>query len=204
LVKAAGGLLLKEDAYLASRAELSAFLEGVEKRAFRQAMYTLRNEETALDVVQDAMLKLSVSYGDRPCTEFPMLFQRILRNAVHDVLRRQKVRSAWVSLFSSLFRDAGDGDDDDPLDRLMPDASRADVHTPHGDYERTSVMAAIEREIARLPLRQREAFIMRYWEEMDIAETAAAMGCSEGSVKTHCSRATQTLAAALKARGIEL
>lgn len=204
MVKAASGLPLKEDARLASRAELSAFLEGIEKRAFKQAMYTLRNEETALDVVQDAMLKLSVSYGDRPCAEFPMLFQRILRNAVHDVLRRQKVRNAWVTLFSSLFGNADDGDDGDPLDRLMPEAARADAHTPHGDYERASVMRAIEREIARLPLRQREAFIMRYWEEMDIAETAAAMGCSEGSVKTHCSRATQTLAAALKARGIVL
>ncbi|MBI1905086.1 MAG: RNA polymerase sigma factor [Rhodocyclales bacterium] len=188
---------------MASRAELSAFLEGVERRAFKQAMYTLRNEETALDVVQDAMLKLSVSYGERPCSEFPMLFQRILRNAVHDVLRRQKVRNAWVTMFSALFSDA-DGDDGDPLERLTLDASRTDARTPHGDYERASVMQAIEREIARLPLRQREAFIMRYWEEMDIAETAAAMGCSEGSVKTHCSRATQTLAAALKARGIVL
>ena len=164
-------------------------------------MYTLRNEETALDVVQDAMLKLSVSYGERPCTEFPMLFQRILRNAVHDVLRRQKVRNAWVTLFSSMFSDA---DDDDPLERLMVDASCTDASTPHGDFERASVMKAIEREIGRLPQRQREAFIMRYWEEMDIAETAAAMGCSEGSVKTHCSRATQTLATALRAKGIVL
>lgn len=201
MVKVASGLLFKEDVHLASKSELSAFLEGVEKRAFRQVMYTLRNEETALDVVQDAMLKLSVSYGDRPCTEFPMLFQRILRNATHDVLRRQKVRNKWVTLFSTLFKDA---DEDDPLDRLMADTSHTDVHTPHGDYERASVMQAIEREIARLPQRQREAFIMRYWEEMDIAETAAAMGCSAGSVKTHCSRATQTLAAALKAKGIVL
>lgn len=201
MVKAASGLLFKEDARLASRSELSAFLEGVEKRAFRQVMYTLRNEETALDVVQDAMLKLSVSYGDRPCTEFPMLFQRILRNATHDVLRRQKVRNMWVTLFSALFKDP---DEDDPLDRLMSDASRTETNTPHGEYERSSVMQAIEREIARLPQRQREAFVMRYWEEMDIAETAAAMGCSEGSVKTHCSRATQTLAAALKAKGIVL
>lgn len=164
-------------------------------------MYTLRNHETALDVVQDAMLKLSVSYGDRPCSEFPMLFQRILRNAMHDVLRRQKVRNTWMTLFSALFRDTDEGD---PLDRLVADASHVDTHTPHGEYERSSVMQAIEREIARLPQRQREAFVMRYWEEMDIAETAAAMGCSEGSVKTHCSRATQTLAAALRVKGIVL
>lgn len=167
-------------------------------------MYTLRNEETALDVVQDAMLKLSVSYADRPCSEFPVLFQRILRNATHDVLRRQKVRHTWVTLFSALFGSGDHPDDSDPLDRLMSDSGTSGADTPHGNYERDSVIQAIEREIARLPQRQREAFVMRYWEEMDIAETAAAMGCSEGSVKTHCSRATQTLAAALRAKGIVL
>jgi RNA polymerase sigma-70 factor (ECF subfamily) len=62
----------------------------------------------------------------------------------------------------------------------------------------------IEAEIQKLPARQREAFLMRYWQDMDVAETAAAMGCSEGSVKTHCSRATHTLADALRAKGIKL
>lgn len=151
------------------------------------------------------MLKLTVSYGARPQAEFPMLFQRILRNVIYDALRRQKVRNAWITLLSSFT--SGD-DDSDPLDTLLAnsdansDATLAD--TPHGQYERAATLAAIEREIARLPNRQREAFLMRYWEEMDISETAAAMGCSEGSVKTHCSRATHTLAAALKAKGIVL
>ncbi len=192
-----------KDYQLASRAELSTFLEGVERRAFKHAVYTLRNDDAALDAVQDAMLKLSVSYGHRPADEFPRLFQRILRNVIYDMLRRQKVRGHWTTTFSELFRDA-DGDEDaaDPLDTLLAEQDDHDAQTPHRLHERARIMAAIEQEVARLPLRQREAFLMRYWEEMDIAETAAAMGCSEGSVKTHCSRATRTLAAALKAKGI--
>ncbi len=187
---------------LASRAELSSFLEDVEKRAFKQAVYALRNEEAALDAVQDAMLKLSASYGDRPCDEFPMLFQRILRNVIYDAMRRRKVRNTWVSLFSALT--GADDPDADPLEMLGAGTDPDGRDTPHGRLEQARTLQVIEREIARLPARQREAFLMRYWEEMDIAETAAAMGCSEGSVKTHCSRATQTLAAALKARGVEL
>jgi RNA polymerase sigma-70 factor (ECF subfamily) len=191
-----------KDLQLASRAELSAFLEGVERRAFKHAVYALRNDEASLDAVQDAMLKLSASYGDRPAAELPMLFHRILQNVIYDALRRQKVRNTWTTLLSSF---TGDGEDaDDPLDTLFADSDAANANTPHGKFEQASVMAAIEREIARLPNRQREAFLMRYWEEMDISETAAAMGCSEGSVKTHCSRATQTLSAALKAKGIVL
>ncbi|NMG54516.1 RNA polymerase sigma factor [Aromatoleum aromaticum] len=187
---------------MASRVELSTFLEGVEKRAFKQAVYALRTDEAALDAVQDAMLKLSVSYADRPPAELPLLFQRILQNVIYDALRRQKVRNAWTTLLSSFT--SGADDDSDPLDTLTADSDAAHAGTPHAQFERARMMAAIEREIARLPNRQREAFLLRYWEEMDISETAAAMGCSEGSVKTHCSRATQTLAAALKAKGIVL
>ena len=95
-----------------------------------------------------------------------------------------------------------DEDEADALDILTADSDAANADAPHRQFERARTLAAIEREIARLPNRQREAFLMRYWEEMDISETAAAMGCSEGSVKTHCSRATQALAAALKAKGI--
>lgn len=186
---------------LASRAELSAFLAGVERRAFKHAVFALRDDDAALDAVQDAMLKLSVSYGDRPADEFPMLFQRILQNVIHDVRRRQKVRNRWVSLFSALFPDDG-ADAGDALDALGAQDTSLSGAPPHEACERAQVMAAIEREIARLPARQREAFLMRYWEELDIAETAAVMGCSEGSVKTHCSRATKTLAAALEAKGI--
>ncbi|HRP74453.1 MAG TPA: RNA polymerase sigma factor [Rhodocyclaceae bacterium] len=201
--KAAARFLQVKDHQLASRAELSAFLEGVERRAFKHALYTLRNEEAALDAVQDAMLKLSVSYGQRPANEFPRLFQRILSNVIYDMLRRQKVRSHWITAFADIFRSADDEEGAaDPLETLRTDQADANAQTPHGLHEQARIMAAIEQEVARLPHRQREAFLMRYWEEMDIAETAAAMGCSEGSVKTHCSRATRTLAAALRAKGI--
>jgi len=186
---------------LASRSELSAFLEGVERRAFKQAVYAVRDEEAALDIVQDAMLRLAEKYGHRPSGELPLLFHRIMQNAIRDWFRRQKVRSLWTTLFSSLGgRD--DEDDQDPLDTL----ASLDAHAPSGreGLEQRQVIEIIEQELAKLPARQREAFIMRYWEELDVAETARAMGCSEGSVKTHCSRATHALAAALKARGITL
>ncbi len=148
------------------------------------------------------MLKLSARYSERPAEEFPMLFQRILHNAILDAHRRSRVRRLWVSPLSAFAGEAEDGDD--PLDTLVDTRAEAEAETPHAQFERKHVLAAIEQEIARLPLRQREAFLMRYWEEMNIAETAEAMGCSEGSVKTHCSRATHALATALKAKGIVL
>ena len=148
------------------------------------------------------MLRLAEKYGDRESTEWPMLFQRILQNAIRDYYRRSKVRSLWTTLFSS-FTNADD-EDEDPLETIFGDAGSDDPTTPHRNAERMQLLGIIEKEISRLPPRQREAFLMRYWEDMDIAETAAAMGCTEGSVKTHCSRASHTLAAALKAKGIEL
>jgi RNA polymerase sigma-70 factor, ECF subfamily len=153
--------------------------------------------------VQDAMMKLAEKYGNRPAEELPLLFQRILQNATRDFFRRQKVRSTWTTVFSALFSKHED-DDTDPLETLSAadDSNRAE--SPAQELERSQVIALISEEIEKLPARQREAFLLRYWEEMDVAETAAVMGCSEGSVKTHCSRATHTLAGALRARGIEL
>jgi len=187
---------------LASRSELSAFLAGVERRAFKQAVFAVRDEEAALDIVQDAMLRLSERYGDRAPAELPPLFQRILQNAIRDWFRRQKVRSLWTTLFSSL--GAREDDDQDPLETLRAAGASNPVETPADQLARSQVIEIIEEEISRLPPRQRQAFLMRYWEELDVAETARAMGCSEGSVKTHCSRAAHALAAALKARGITL
>lgn len=174
----------------------------MERRAYKQALFAVRNEDTALDIVQDAMLKLAEKYGDKPAEELPMLFQRILQNTIRDFYRRQKVRSLWMTPLSALA--SADDADADPLETLEVEnrSKRADI--PHAQLEQSQVLAIIEKEIKKLPPRQREAFLMRYWEDMDIAETAAAMGCSEGSVKTHCSRATHTLAVALKAKGIEL
>lgn len=186
---------------LATRLQLSDFLASVERRAFKQALFAVRDEDVALDVVQDSMLKLSEKYGHRPQEELPLLFQRILQNTIRDHYRRQKVRSTWTTLLSSF--SSGEDDDSDPLETLQG-ATESNLGNPHGDLEQSQVIAIIEKEIEKLPARQREAFLLRYWEDLDIAETATAMGCSEGSVKTHCSRATHTLAAALKAKGITL
>ena len=162
----------------------------------------MRDEQAALDVVQDAMLRLAESYGDRPVAELPMLFQRILQNAIRDWFRRQKVRSTWITPFSSLLPGRGEDEDRDPLETLAEAGESNPAELPPARLERSQLIEIIEQEIAKLPARQREAFLMRYWEELDVAETARAMGCSEGSVKTHCSRAAHALAAALRARGV--
>ena len=194
--------LTPEESPLPSRLELSDFLASVEKRAFKQALFAVRNEESALDIVQDAMMKLAEKYGDKPVEELPMLFQRILQNVIRDYYRRQKVRSMWTTLLSAF---SGTEDDEhDPLETIESADSEHKSESPQAQLEQRQTLVVIEKEIEKLPPRQREAFLMRYWEEMDIAETAAAMGCSEGSVKTHCSRATHTLAAALAAKGITL
>ncbi|MCM5572060.1 RNA polymerase sigma factor [Burkholderiaceae bacterium FT117] len=187
---------------MATRQELSDFLESAERRAFRQAVFAVRDEELALDLVQDAMLRLVEKYADRPAPELPLLFQRILQNAVTDHFRRQKVRNLWTTLLSSLSSDGDDEDDRDVLESLEADPSTSLGRDGAANVERDQILAIIDEEIRKLPARQREAFLLRYWEDMDVAETAAIMGCSEGSVKTHCSRANHALAAALKARGI--
>jgi RNA polymerase sigma-70 factor, ECF subfamily len=191
----------KRDGLLASRNELSDFLISVERRAFKQALFAVRDEEAALDIVQDAMAKLAEKYGAKPAAELPLLFQRILQNTIRDYYRRQKVRSLWTTLFSALA--PGADEDYDPLETLESDGdSKQDG--PHERLERAQIVEFVEKELQKLPARQREAFVLRYWEELDVAETAAVMGCSEGSVKTHCSRAAHALASALRAKGIEL
>ncbi len=165
-------------------------------------MFAVRNEESALDIVQDSMMKLAEKYGDRPAEEFPMLFQRIVQNTIRDYYRRSKVRSLWTTLLSSF--SSGEDDTNDPLETLETESGSFTPNTPDSQLQQTQVLNIIEEEIKSLPTRQREAFLMRYWEDMDVAETASAMGCSEGSVKTHCSRATHSLAAALKSKGITL
>jgi RNA polymerase sigma-70 factor, ECF subfamily len=182
--------------------QLSEFLAQVERRAFKQAQFAVRDEHAALDIVQDAMMKLAERYGDRPPEEFPMLFQRILQNTIRDHYRRQKVRSLWTTVMSSL--SPQDGEDIDPLDTLQDQENHSQPVPPEDALSQAQLVATIEEALSELPARQREAFLLRYWEEMDTAETAVAMGCSEGSVKTHCSRATHALSATLKKRGIDL
>ena len=189
---------------MATDKELSDFLESVERRAFKQAVYAVRKDESALDIVQDAMIKLAEKYGDKPAAELPMLFQRILQTTILDYFRREKVRNPWVSLFSGLGPADDEHEDFDILESYAAEAGTAAAESSADKIERQQMLDIIESEVQKLPARQREAFLMRYWQDMDVAETAEAMGCSEGSVKTHCSRATHALAEALQARGIKL
>jgi len=185
---------------LASDKELSDFLKSVDKRAFKRTMYMVRDEDAALDIVQDSMIRLAEKYADRPAAELPLLFQRILSNATMDWFRRQKVRNAVLQNMSDFDTDAGEGDFDlleslESADGMLGSESAADV------VSRTQTLQLIEEQISALPTRQREAFLLRYWEELDVAETASVMGCTVGSVKTHCSRAVHALAKALRTKG---
>jgi RNA polymerase sigma-70 factor (ECF subfamily) len=188
---------------LATDKELSDFLKSVEKRAFKRAVYAVRNDDAALDIVQDAMIRLAEKYADRPAAELPLVFQRILSNATMDWFRREKVRSAVVQNLSEFAPSDDDGDFDlletlHALEDTMGTESAADA------VSRAQILQRIDLEVAELPARQREAFLLRYWEEFDVAETAEVMGCSQGSVKTHCSRAVHALAKALRSKGITL
>ena len=197
-VLSAGGVAL------ATHQEISQFLAEVERRAFKQALFALRDEHGALDIVQEAMLKLTEKYAGKPASELPMLFQRILQNAIHDHFRRQKVRSTWTTLLSALGKGEEKDEDYDPLETLAAKSDSNANADPAQLLEQGQIMSLIEQALGRLPARQREAFLLRYWEELDVAEAAAAMGCSEGSVKTHCSRAVHALAEMLKAKGVTL
>ena len=186
---------------MATRQELSDFLADVERRAFKQTTYAVRDDHAALDIIQDSMLKLAEKYGSRPADEFPMLFQRILQNTTRDYWRRQKVRNLWTTLLSSFSVVGDDGEESDPLEVLTSSHYNAN-DDPDVQLDRSQTIALIEMSLQKLPSRQREAFVMRYWEDMDVAETAKAMGCSQGSVKTHCSRAVKALAKTLAEHGI--
>lgn len=174
----------------------------MERRAYKQALFAVRDDQTALDIVQDAMLRLTEKYSQRPSAEWPLLFQRILQNGIRDFFRRQKVRSLWTTPVSSLFG-ANSEDDFDPLETLQVASDSNFSEPPPEQLERSQLVALIEKALGRLPARQRQAFLLRYWEEMDVAEAAKVMGCSEGSVKTHCSRATHALAVMLRKQGIK-
>ncbi|MEQ1629463.1 MAG: RNA polymerase sigma factor [Gallionella sp.] len=188
---------------MSSPAELSHFLSNVERRAFKIANFAIHDQHVALDIVQDAMMKLAKKYGDKPVEELPMLFQRILQNTIRDHYRRQAVRNAWTSLFSS-FQPGNQEEEFDPLDVLTDDENQSAPDAPQPSYQQKQMIALIEDALRDLPTRQREAFLLRYWEGLDTSEAAIAMGCSEGSVKTHCSRANHALAIALRAKGVEL
>jgi RNA polymerase sigma-70 factor (ECF subfamily) len=186
---------------LASEQELNEFLRSVEKRAFKRAVFAVRDEEAALDIVQDAMMRLAEHYADRPAAELPLLFQRIVSNATLDWFRRQKVQRGVMRNLSE-FEGNDDDEDFDLLETLHAVEGSLGTESAADTVSRHQTLKLIEAAVQDLPDRQREAFLLRYWEEFDVAETAAVMGCSEGSVKTHCSRAVQALARALRDRGM--
>jgi RNA polymerase sigma-70 factor, ECF subfamily len=172
---------------LNSARALDQFLAGVEKRAYRIASIALRDPEEALDTVQDAMLQLVRRYGTRPHGEWLPLFYRILQNRIRDAQRRRSVRSRIFSWWPAGL--AADGDTADDAVLAAADAGPGpDVTAASGE-----ALKVLEQAVADLPARQSEAFLLRTVEGLDVAQTAAVMGCSEGSVKTHYSRAVHTL-----------
>jgi RNA polymerase sigma-70 factor (ECF subfamily) len=184
---------LGRDEGLISRAELEAFLREVEVRAYRIAVLHVRDHGEALDIVQDAMIRLVRRYAQRPSTEWPPLFYRILQNRIRDIQRRRIVRSRILSFFGGT---AGEEEHDPLVEAPAPRAS-----DPLEQASADAAMRALEVALAELPARQREAFVLRNFEGLDVAETAVAMSCTEGSVKTHYSRAVHRLRVALAEHG---
>ncbi|MGH8283263.1 MAG: RNA polymerase sigma factor [Gammaproteobacteria bacterium] len=177
--------------FLDTAAHLNAFLASMERRAFRIAQMALRNPDDALDAVQDAMLQLAKRYAQRPEEEWTPLFYRILQSRIRDCQRRRMVRNRVMSFFGGQ-RDAQD-DPPDPIEAAVDPAGR----DPSEQVALGEAMRALEAALNGLPARQREAFVLRILEGLDVADTARSMGCSEGSVKTHLSRAVHSLRASL-------
>lgn len=161
---------------LASDKELSDFLKSVERRAFKRVAYAVRDDDAALDIVQDSMIRLAEKYVDRPAAELPLVFHRILSNATMDWFRRQKVRGALFRNFSD-FDSSSDDAEFDLLETLAGQGETSATESAADTVSRDQILLVIDAEVSRLPTRQREAFLLRYWEELDVAETAAVMGC---------------------------
>ena len=166
--------------------QLDEFLADVERRALRIAEIAVRDRDEALDLVQDAMIKLVRNYSERGSDEWRPLFYRILQNGVRDWHRRQAVRNRVMVWFQKAKNDDSDYD-------VIAAAPDPDGRTPDQELQNSEAMQDMELAVHALPTRQREAFMLRTFEGLDVAGTATAMGCSEGSVKTHYSRAIHTL-----------
>lgn len=163
------------------RVRLDRFFLGVEARAFRIASIATRNRDDSLDIVQDAMLKLAHKYADRPETEWPPLFYRILESRICDWQRRQMVRSRWLTWWP--WRDENE-DEEDRVNNV-PDPN---TPSPPQQVEGGRFGERLQQALSELPLRQQQVFLLRVWEGLDVAQTADAMGCSQSSVKTHLAR----------------
>jgi RNA polymerase sigma-70 factor (ECF subfamily) len=182
-----GETLLNDTTNEAQSRALNQFLASVELKAYKIAQASLRHEDDALDAVQDAMMQLARAYANRSAEEWKPLFYRILENRIRDMQRRRTVRGrvmAWLPFR----RDDEDDESNDPIAQApSPDPP------PVARLEMDEAMEALEQALQALPDRQRQAFMLRNLEGLDVAQTAVAMGCSEGSVKTHYFRAVQAL-----------
>lgn len=179
------------DRALQHDAELNRFFAEVEGRALRMAEIAVRNREDALDIVQDAMLKLARRYASKDRSEWPPLFYRILQNGVRDHHRRSNVRNRVIAWFGPAGGETGREPD---AIALAPDPAG---RTPEQEVQTEGAIGELDRALSDLPARQREAFMLRALEGLDVRETARAMGVSAGSVKTHYSRAVHSLRATL-------
>ncbi|MCG8016660.1 MAG: RNA polymerase sigma factor [Candidatus Thiodiazotropha sp. 'RUGA'] len=170
---------------LDSNQALNRFLAGVERRALRMATVSVGNVDDALDLVQDAMMKLASRYAQRSEDQWGPLFQRILQNSIRDWHRRAWVKNRWRRFIGS----AGESDAADPL-QDYPDSRQTESVER---LQQQDAIACLEQAIHNLSLRQQQAFMLRLWEGLSVEETAKVMGCSQGSVKTHYSRAVSVL-----------
>ncbi|WP_460242116.1 RNA polymerase sigma factor [Aurantivibrio infirmus] len=176
--------------------DLDGFLASVEQRAFRMANFAVKNPDDALEIVQDAMLRLSQRYADKDCSDWAPLFYRILHNRINDHHRSSKTRNRWLYWFEQFSSSDSDKDSDHNLDLVDEDSLDGEQQLLVDQS-----MESLNEAISELPRRQREAFFLRCWEGLSTRQTALAMGCSEGSVKTHYSRAINFLKTALTDRG---
>ena len=186
---------LEREDTLESRVAIEAFLREVETRAFRIAVMNVRDRDEALDIVQDCMIRLVRRYSGRPSEEWRPLFYRILQNRIRDVQRRRTVRSRVLSFFGGL-------ESDEEYDPIVA-APGPEADNPLDQVLAQDAMRALEQALLVLPPRQREAFALRNFEGLDVAQTAVAMNCTEGSVKTHYSRAVHRLRELLREHGEE-
>ena len=189
-------LIAEEESAALEFQNLDQFLAFVEARAYRLALFAVKHEDDALDIVQDSMLKFATHYADKPIAEWQLLFYRILQNCIKDHFRRHNVRSRWTVLIDHLIpKHHGDeANDMDPLEAV------ADESSPDGEAQLASEqrLSRIEATLSTLPLRQQQAFLLRCWEGLSTRDTADAMGCSEGSVKTHYFRALAAMKTSLQ------
>lgn len=179
--------------------ELDRFLQSVERRAFIKARLATGNEQDALDIVQDAMFKLSRKYGHRSSEDWAPLFQTVLQSRITDWYRRQAVRNKLFAWFGKSPDDGEDGAASESAD--IEDMKQIE---PSRQLDATRLGAMLQQALTELPLRQQQAFLLRQWDGLSVEQTAQAMGCSAGSVKTHCSRATQSLQQSLLKLGIDV